>query len=84
MRPTSESKALNVRRMAKPVNKLKGLLHRLGQPPVPVKICSLAPRNVRKRYNATELIAQCDTTAELSEEMKAWDRMLPVGREIIK
>ena len=35
----------------------------------------LAPRNIRKRYNATELIAQCDPNAELAEEMKALERI---------
>lgn len=65
--------------MAKPVNKLKGLLHRPGQPPVPVEDMSiLGPRSIRKRYNATEVIAQCDPSAGLAKEMKAWDRMLPV------
>jgi len=68
-----------------PVNKLNGLLHRPGQPPVPVEDMSiLGPQNNRKRYTAADLIAQSDPNAEMTEEMTAWDRMLPVGREIIK
>lgn len=69
----------------KPVSKLKGFLHRPGQPPVPVEEMSiLAPRNIRKRYTSAELMAECDRNAEMTEEMKAWDQMVPVGREIIK
>lgn len=69
----------------KPVIKLRGLLHRPGQPPVPVDEMSiLAPRNVHKRYTSAELMAECDPNAEMTEEMKAWDQMVPVGREIIK
>ena len=71
--------------MAKPVNKLTGLLHRPGQTPAQVEDMSIrAPRNIRKRYNITELMAEFDPNAELSEEMKAWDRMPPVGLEIVK
>ncbi len=69
----------------KPVSKLRGLLHRPDQPPVPIEEMSiLAPRNIRKRYTAAELMAQCDPNAELTEEVRAWDQMVPVGREIIK
>ena len=69
----------------KPVNKLRGLLHRPDQPPVPVEDMSiLARQNTRKRYTAAELMAQCDPNAEMTEEMKAWDRMVPVGQEIVK
>lgn len=69
----------------KPVSKLIGLLHHPDQPPVPIEQMSiLAPRNIRKRYTAAELIAECDPNAEMTEEMKAWDQLVPVGREIIK
>jgi antitoxin ChpS len=37
---------------------------------------------IKKRYSLSELIAQCDPNAPLSEEMKAWDQMTPVGKEI--
>jgi hypothetical protein len=55
----------------KPVNKLKGLIHRPDQPPVPVEEMSiLALQNFRKRYTAAELMAECDRNAEMTEEMK--------------
>jgi len=69
----------------KPVSKLRGLLHCPDQPPVPVEEMSiLAPRNIRNRYTAIELMAQCDPNAEMAEDLKAWDQMVPVGREIIQ
>jgi hypothetical protein len=71
--------------LKKPVSKLRGLLHHPDQPPVPIEEMSiLAPRNMRKRYTAAELMAHCDPNADLTEEMKAWDRMIRVGREIIE
>jgi len=36
----------------------------------------------KRRYSLSELIAQCDPKATLSEEMKAWDQLTPVGKEI--
>ena len=69
----------------KPVSKLRGLIHRPVQPPIPVEEMSiLAPRKTRKRYATTELVAQCGLNAEMTEEINAWDQMVPVGREIIK
>jgi hypothetical protein len=63
------------------VKKLKGLLHRPDQPPVPVVNMSIfAPGNTRKRYTSAEFIAQCES----NEEIKAWDRMVSVGKEITK
>jgi hypothetical protein len=68
-----------------PVSKLRGLLYRPEQPPVAVEEMSiLALQKIRKRYTAAELMAQSDPNAEMTEEMKAWDQMAPVGREIIK
>jgi len=69
----------------KPVSKERGLLHHPVQPPVPIEEMSiLAPRNIRKRYTAAELMAQCDPNADITEEMRAWDQMVLVGREIIQ
>ena len=67
------------------VSKLRGLLYRPDQPPVPVEEMSIvAPRNIYKRYTSAQLMAECDRNAEMTEEMKAWDQMVQVGREIIK
>lgn len=37
----------------------------------------------RKRYKLAELLAQCDATAKLSEEDKAWTSDGPIGNELI-
>lgn len=39
------------------------------------------PLAMVKRYTLAELLAQCDPTASLSEDMVAWRNMDPVGRE---
>ncbi len=42
----------------------------------------LEPRP-KLRYALEDLIAQCDATAETSEESLAWERDAPVGREAL-
>lgn len=37
----------------------------------------------RPKYSLAELLAQCDANAEPSDELRAWDAVEPVGREII-
>jgi len=37
--------------------------------------------SIRKRYTAAELVAQCDPKAPISEDLQAWDHIVPVGRE---
>jgi antitoxin ChpS len=37
----------------------------------------------RPRYTLTELLAQCDVTAQVSEESRTWLDAGPIGREII-
>lgn len=37
----------------------------------------------RPRYTLEELVAQCDLTAELTEEDREWLNDGPVGREVI-
>lgn len=37
----------------------------------------------RPKYSLAELIAQCDASAAVSDEMRAWDAAEPVGREVI-
>jgi antitoxin ChpS len=37
----------------------------------------------RPKYALAELIAQCDTSAEASDELRGWDAAEPVGREAI-
>ena len=72
-------------KISKQLKRIKGLIHRPDQCPVSVNDMSiLSPRNTHKRYTVDELMAQCDPDVEMSEEMKAWDRMVPVGREIIE
>ena len=39
--------------------------------------------SARKRYTLDELMDQCDLDAPESAEDIAWDRMAPVGREVI-
>jgi len=38
--------------------------------------------SIKKRYSLGDLLAQCDPNAPLSSEMKAWDQITPVGKEI--
>jgi len=38
---------------------------------------------VRPRYTLEELIAQCDPSAEMSEEDRAWLDAKPVGKELL-
>ena len=37
----------------------------------------------RKRYSLDELLAQCDASAEINEEDRAWLDDEPVGRELL-
>lgn len=37
----------------------------------------------RKRYSLDELLAQCDASAEISEEDRAWLDDKPVGNELL-
>ena len=37
----------------------------------------------RPRYSLDELLAQCDMSAEISEEDRAWLDSEPVGRELL-
>ena len=39
--------------------------------------------NRRKRYSLDELLAQCDPTASVSPEDRAWVSSGPVGKELI-
>ncbi len=41
------------------------------------------PQRAKGRYNLADLIAQCDPTAPLSEEDRAWLNEPDVGREAI-
>jgi antitoxin ChpS len=36
----------------------------------------------KPRYTLSELMAQCDPNAPVPEDMKAWDLMAPVGKEV--
>ena len=36
----------------------------------------------KTRYALSELMAQCDPKAPLSDDMKEWDLMVPVGKEV--
>lgn len=36
------------------------------------------------RHNLVELVAQCDPDASVPEDVIAWDRMTPVGKEIVQ
>lgn len=36
----------------------------------------------KTRYTLAELMAQCDKNAPAPEDIKAWDAMTPVGKEI--
>lgn len=42
----------------------------------------IKPLKERPRYSLDELLAQCDESSELPEELKAWDEAKPVGNEI--
>jgi hypothetical protein len=35
-------------------------------------------------YNLADLVAQCDPNAPVPEFVIAWDRMTPVGKEIVQ
>lgn len=35
----------------------------------------------QRRYKLVDLIAQCDLEAPVSDELKAWEQMPPVGGE---
>ncbi len=37
----------------------------------------------RPKYTLAELLAQCDTGAEASDDLRAWDSTEPMGSEII-
>jgi antitoxin ChpS len=37
----------------------------------------------RPHYSLDELLAQCDVTAEISEEDRAWMESKPVGSELL-
>ena len=37
----------------------------------------------RPKYALAERIAQCDRSAEPSDELRVWDAAEPVGREVI-
>ncbi len=37
----------------------------------------------RRKYTLQELLDQCDLTAPISDEDRAWDAMKPVGQELI-
>lgn len=37
----------------------------------------------KKRYTVAELVAQCDLTAPVPADMAAWERMEPVGKELL-
>ncbi len=37
----------------------------------------------KPRYTLEELLAQCDENAPLGEEDREWDRLAPVGRELL-
>ena len=37
----------------------------------------------RRKYTMQELVEQCDPNAPVSDEDRAWDAMMPAGREII-
>ena len=37
----------------------------------------------RPRFSLTELLAQCDASAEMSEEDRAWLESKPVGSELL-
>lgn len=39
--------------------------------------------NPRPHYSLDELLAQCDVSAEISEEDRAWLQSRPVGRELL-
>lgn len=41
------------------------------------------PSRDRPRYTAAELMIECDLSARMPEDMAEWDRMPPVGREIV-
>lgn len=38
---------------------------------------------MNKKYTLSELLSQCSTSAEITEEQQAWLNMRPVGREVI-
>ena len=38
---------------------------------------------MNKKYTLSELLSQCSTSAEITEEQQAWLDMKPVGREVI-
>ena len=38
---------------------------------------------LRPRYSLAELLAQCDASAEISEEDRAWLESTPVGSELL-
>ena len=40
------------------------------------------PKKARKKYKLAELLAQCDPNAPYPEELKEWDNMSSVGREV--
>lgn len=37
--------------------------------------------SIKSRYSLSELIAQCDMSAPVPEDLKVWDSMGPVGKE---
>jgi antitoxin ChpS len=41
----------------------------------------LTPK-VKSRYTLSELLAQCDLSAPVPEDVKAWDLIAPAGKEI--
>lgn len=43
----------------------------------------LAHLQGRPHYTATQLIAQCDPTAELPPDLREWEALEPVGLEVV-
>ncbi len=41
-------------------------------------------KTTKVRYNLADLVAQCDPVAPVPEDVVAWDRMTPVGQEIVQ
>jgi hypothetical protein len=41
-------------------------------------------KNAKVTYNIAELVAQCDPDAPVPEDVIAWERMTPVGKEIVQ
>lgn len=60
-------------------------LHLRAGSPVEIEVDQgrLIVESAKPRYSLEELLAQCDTTAEMSADEREWLNSEPVGRELL-